>query len=151
MDAGRMVHIAKQWKTVPPQIRCEIKGSNLNSTIIPATVNVSVSNANCNITHLEHVQVKVNLRFDRRGDLGLELKAPSGTSSPLTRRRKIDNLTGFKNLTNWNITTLFNWGENPVGEWKLIIKNLYYYNTREALVLGNFKNIINDDISFESN
>ncbi|XP_028514725.1 proprotein convertase subtilisin/kexin type 6, partial [Exaiptasia diaphana] len=133
MDAGRMVHIAKQWKTVPPQIRCEIKGSNLNSTIIPATVNVSVSNANCNITHLEHVQVKVNLRFDRRGDLGLELKAPSGTSSPLTRRRKIDNLTGFKNLTNWNITTLFNWGENPVGEWKLIIKNLYYYNTRGIL------------------
>ncbi|KAM7442208.1 positive regulation of smooth muscle cell-matrix adhesion [Porites harrisoni] len=29
-----------------------------------------------------------------------------------------------KRLTNWNITTLFNWGENPEGQWKLRIENL---------------------------
>lgn len=76
------------------------------------------------------MQVKVNLDFNRRGDLGLELEAPSGTSSPLTRQRKMDNLTRFTRLKDWIITTLFNWGENPIGEWKLKITNLdrrYYY------------------------
>ena len=80
--------------------------------------------ANCDIKFLEHVQVKVNLDFARRGDLYLELEAPSGTKSPLTNRRHIDNFTGFKNLTNWVIATLFHWGENPEGQWKLIIENL---------------------------
>ena len=68
--------------------------------------------------------MKVNLDFTRRGDLYLELKAPSGTTSPLTRRRRMDNLTGFKNLTDWVITTLFHWGEKPEGQWLLKIGNL---------------------------
>ena len=68
--------------------------------------------------------MKVNLDFARRGDLYLELEAPSGTKSPLTRQRRNDNLTGLKNLTNWIITTLFNWGENPEGMWKLNVGNL---------------------------
>ena len=85
---------------------------------------------NCEIKFLEHVQVEVNIDFTRRGDLLLELKAPSGTTSPLTRQRRIDNLTGYKNLTNWIITTLCNWGENPKAKWKLNIENLDpAYNT----------------------
>ena len=28
MDAGKMVHIAKDWKSVPRQKRCEIKGQD---------------------------------------------------------------------------------------------------------------------------
>jgi len=78
---------------------------------------------NCAIKFLEHVQVKVNLDFTRRGDLSLQLKAPSGTTSPLTRKRNIDNLTGYKNLTNWVITTLFNWGESPIGKWELSVRD----------------------------
>ena len=30
MDAGKMVDLAKQWKTVPPQRRCELKGQDEN-------------------------------------------------------------------------------------------------------------------------
>lgn len=78
---------------------------------------------NCAIKFLEHVQVKVDLDFTRRGDLSLQLKAPSGTISPLTRKRLIDNLTGYKNLTNWVITTLFNWGESPKGKWELSVRD----------------------------
>ena len=83
----------------------------------------STTFGNCTIKFLEHVQVKVNLEFTRRGDLSLQLKAPSGTISPLTRKRNIDNLTGYKNLTNWVITTLFNWGENPTGKWELSVRD----------------------------
>ena len=92
-----------------------------NFSKIPSEFSVTV--VNCEINFLEHVQVKVNLDFTRRGDLLLELRAPSGITSPLTRQRRIDNLTGYKNLTNWIITTLFNWGENPEGQWKLKIGN----------------------------
>ena len=68
--------------------------------------------------------MRVNLVFQRRGDLYLELIAPSGTISPLTRQRRMDNIYGYKNLTNWHITTLFSWGENPEGQWKLRIENV---------------------------
>lgn len=83
----------------------------------------SITFGNCTIKFLEHVQVKVNLDFTRRGDLSLQLKAPSGTISPLTRKRVIDNLTRYKNLTNWVITTLFNWGESPIGKWELSVRD----------------------------
>ena len=83
----------------------------------------SITFGDCSIKFLEHVQVKVNLDFTRRGDLSLQLKAPSGTISPLTRKRVIDNLTGYKNLTNWVITTLFNWGESPIGKWELSVRD----------------------------
>ncbi|CAH3018431.1 unnamed protein product, partial [Porites evermanni] len=84
----------------------------------------SVSVGSCDIKYLEHVQVKVNLDFARRGDLRLVLEAPSGTKSPLTRQRYMDNLTGYRNLTNWIITTIFNWGENPKGIWTLKVENI---------------------------
>jgi len=36
----------------------------------------------------------------------------------------IDNYSGYQNLTNWVIATLFYWGENPEGQWRLRVKNL---------------------------
>ena len=90
--------------------------------VIPSDVTETVGN--CSIKFLEHVQVRVNLVFQRRGDLYLELIAPSGTISPLTRQRRMDNIYGYRNLTNWHITTLFSWGESPEGQWKLRIENL---------------------------
>ena len=76
---------------------------------------------NCKIKFLEHVQIKINLDFSRRGDLSLQLKAPSGTTSPLTRKRRMDNYTGYRNLTDWIMATLFHWRENPRGRWELKI------------------------------
>ena len=103
--------------------------ANYNCREIPNEVYLTVDN--CHIKFLEHVQVKVNLNFSRRGDLYLELEAPSGTTSPLTRQRQFDNIIPIKNLTDWVITTLFNWGESPEGQWKLKIENLNarYQNT----------------------
>ena len=65
------------------------------------------------------MQIRVNLNFSRRGDLSLKLRAPSDTTSPMTRERRIDNFTGFRNLTDWIITSLFHWGEDPTGRWEL--------------------------------
>lgn len=30
MDAGKMVRLAQNWTSVPPQLRCEIKGDDTN-------------------------------------------------------------------------------------------------------------------------
>ena len=79
--------------------------------------------------------MRVDLDFNRRGDLYLELIAPSGTISPLTRHRRMDNIYGYRNLTNWHITTLFGWGESPEGQWKLRIENVdkKYKTTGEGI------------------
>ena len=89
---------------------------------IPGTVSVTVRN--CPIKFLEHVQIKVDLDFHYRGDLSLKLKAPSGTLSPLTKYRYFDQFEETKNLTDWVITTLFHWGESPMGTWELEISDL---------------------------
>ena len=111
-----------------------------NSRPIPGTVSIEVKS--CKIKFLEHVQIKVDLDFSRRGDLSLQLKAPSGTTSPLTRKRSIDNLTRYRNLTDWVITTLFHWGEDPTGKWELIIEDFDkripssgYYLLRKLLII----------------
>ena len=78
---------------------------------------------NCEIKFLEHVQIRVDLNFSRRGDLLLQLTSPSITTSPLTRDRFADNFQKFTNLTDWYITTLFHWGENPTGKWELKISD----------------------------
>ena len=78
----------------------------------------------CGIKFLEHVQVRIDLDFELRGYQYLEIQARSGTTSPLTRRRDMDIVYGGRNLTNWKFTTLFNWGEDPSGQWKLEIRNL---------------------------
>ena len=75
------------------------------------------------INYLEHVQVRVNLNYSRRGDLEMNLTSPSGTTSRLTHYRRKDNAPDATNLTNWTILTLHHWGENPSGVWKLTLKN----------------------------
>ncbi|PFX13058.1 furin-like isoform X2 [Stylophora pistillata] len=120
MDAGRMVSLAKNWTRVSPQERCEIKS---NDTNVPIPGSASMEVKDCPIKFLEHVQIKVNLDFLYRGDLSLQLKAPSDTTSPMTRQRKFDNLLGIKNLTDWVMTTLFHWGESPIGTWELKISD----------------------------
>lgn len=131
MDAGKMVHIAEQWKKVPDQLKCELKGSEENREI-PSTF--SVKYGGCEIKFLEHVQVKVNLDFARRGDLYLELVSPTETKSPLTGKRRHDNYSGYTNLTNWVIATLMHWGENPEGQWNLNVRNLdSSYETKGTL------------------
>lgn len=118
MDAGKMVILSIKWKKVPEQIKCEIEGSDKDIKI-PGMVSIEVKD--CAIKFLEHVQIRVNLNFSRRGDLSLQLRAPSNTTSPMTRKRFVDNLTGFRNLTDWTITSLFHWGEDPNSKWELQI------------------------------
>ncbi len=86
-------------------------------------LSLSVSEHDCGIRYLEHVQVQVDLMFPRRGYLEMSSVSPSETRSRLLYPRVIDSITSFKYFRNWTVTSLHYWGENPVGKWKIIIRN----------------------------
>ena len=73
------------------------------------------------VNFLEHVQAKVTLTANRRGDLHIYLTSPSGTKANLLAQRPMDNSrSGFQN---WPFMSVHTWGENPNGLWKLEVHN----------------------------
>lgn len=129
MDAGGMVEYAKKWRSVPQQVPCDIKlnTSNSSSLVIPSHqdlhLTLSLRKDICGIQYMEHMQAEVNLQFSRRGYIEIFSTSPEGTKSKIFYSRKMDTLTGFKNFTNWRVTSLHYWGENPIGNWKVTIRN----------------------------
>jgi len=73
------------------------------------------------VNFLEHVQAHITLTAVRRGDVQIFLTSPGGTKSNLLARRPHDlSRAGFKD---WPFLTVFSWGENPLGTWKLEVQN----------------------------
>ncbi|XP_068699747.1 neuroendocrine convertase 2-like isoform X1 [Montipora foliosa] len=123
MDVSEMVRLARDWKKVPRQKRCEITSTNISRehrTHEISLLSWPTSCASERIRFLEHVQVRVNVKVWPRGDLLLTLESPNGTKSHLTQHRPFDKFKGHsESLTNWVILTLHHWGEDPQGKWKL--------------------------------
>lgn len=57
----------------------------------------------------------------QRGDMGLELRSPSGTYSTLLTYRPLDDYNG--QYYRWPFMSVAFWGENPSGTWRLTIKS----------------------------
>jgi len=156
MDAGAMVKLAKEWKTVPEQQTCAIKGAPAQSYGIRGGVQrsfiVTVDEDHpCaeKIQFLEHLHVFVDIssRNVRRGNLMVVVESPSGTTSTLLGFRPADQVYGGFSLFNkWPMMSVHFWGENPVGNWTLTVVNrspepednaemfdwtLKFYGTRE--------------------
>ena len=102
--------------------------------LIPSTgylnLTFTADKQNCGIRFLEHVQVNMNLTFPGRGHLEMISKSPSGTKSQLLYPRFLDSFSSRKNLTNWNVTSLHYWGENPAGDWNITIRSTKKSGTR---------------------
>lgn len=56
-----------------------------------------------------------------RGDIQIELTSPSGTTSTLLPYRQKDSWPG--DYKEWPFMSVHFWGENPQGEWSLVIRN----------------------------
>jgi proprotein convertase subtilisin/kexin type 2 len=127
LDAGAMVALAKQWKTVPARYHCEA-GSDKTIREIPAdkTLFLTIETTSCagtdtEVNFLEHVQAVITVNTTRRGDLELFLRSPMGTRSMIlsTRPNDDDSRDGF---TKWPFMTTHTWAEYPRGKWTLEVR-----------------------------
>ncbi|TSN48491.1 Neuroendocrine convertase 2 [Bagarius yarrelli] len=124
LDAGAMVSLARDWKTVPERFHC-VAGSVQETHKIQsgAKLALSITTNACQgrenfVRYLEHVQAVVTVNASRRGDLVLNLTSPMGTKSILLSRRPrdSDSTVGFDK---WPFMSTHTWGEDPRGTWKL--------------------------------
>ncbi|XP_046400886.1 furin-like protease 1 isoform X2 [Ischnura elegans] len=123
MDASAMVRLARTWKTVPEQHRCEVLAPHTDRQIpAKSQVVLQLEVKECaGVSYLEHVQAKISLLSMRRGDLQIHLTSPAGTRSTLLARRPHDiSRSGFQM---WPFMSVHSWGEKPLGIWQLEIHN----------------------------
>ncbi|KAK9497184.1 hypothetical protein O3M35_004549 [Rhynocoris fuscipes] len=124
LDAGAMVALAKQWRTVPARYHCEAGSlSTIQKFSSKRPLFLKIDTTACQgtdtqVNYLEHVQAVITLNSTRRGDVELFLTSPMGTRSMILSRRVNDNdhRDGF---TKWPFMTTHTWGEYPQGTWKL--------------------------------
>lgn len=125
MDAEAMVKTALRWKTTPPQVICRTSVDNKERLIqddLYVTMNTSACAGTENaVNYLEHVQARISLKFQPRGNLRITLVSPSGTPSHLLMSRPRD--TDEDTFDKWPFMTVHFWGEKPQGTWNIIIRN----------------------------
>ncbi|XP_026666894.1 furin-like protease 1, isoforms 1/1-X/2 [Ceratina calcarata] len=133
MDAAAMVRLARRWRTVPEQHKCEVSAPHNGRAIPPKSqLTLELHVKECSgVNFLEHVQAKVTLMASRRGDLQIQLTSPQGTRSVLLAKRPHDvSKAGFNQ---WPFMSVHTWGERPHGTWKLEIHNEGRYQGRATL------------------
>lgn len=122
LDAGAMVKMAKDWKTVPERFHC-IAGSLQEPQAISSegklilTISADACDGRGNfVRYLEHVQAVITVNATRRGALNINMTSPMGTKSILLSRRSRDDdaKVGFDK---WPFMTTHTWGEDPRGTW----------------------------------
>uniref|UniRef100_A0A3Q2NQA2 Neuroendocrine convertase 2 n=1 Tax=Fundulus heteroclitus TaxID=8078 RepID=A0A3Q2NQA2_FUNHE len=124
LDAGGMVKMAKEWKTVPERFHC-VAGSiqephkfqSGNKLVLAINTEACQGKDNF-VRYLEHVQAVVTVNATRRGDININMTSPMGTKSILLSRRPRDDdsKVGFDK---WPFMTTHTWGEDPRGTWVL--------------------------------
>ncbi|CAG8471703.1 9667_t:CDS:2 [Cetraspora pellucida] len=128
LDAYRIVQNAKTHKNLGSQVYIEMPIIVLNTPIpftdsgIVSSVNVTqIDLDNANFSRLEHITVTINIDHTRRGDIEVDLISPYGTVSHLGATRRYDEYKG--GLTNWTFMSVIHWGESPIGEWFIQVRD----------------------------
>ena len=73
------------------------------------------------ISHLEHVELHVNMSHPYRGDITLRLTSPHGTISQILKARKKD---ASEDGLDFTFMTVHKWGEDPRGSWTLNVTDV---------------------------
>uniref|UniRef100_A0A8C6UH03 Neuroendocrine convertase 2 n=1 Tax=Neogobius melanostomus TaxID=47308 RepID=A0A8C6UH03_9GOBI len=96
LDAGGMVKMAKEWKTVPERFHCvagtiqENHKIQSGSKLVLAIDTEACQGKDNFVRYLEHVQAVITVNASRRGDLNINMTSPMGTKSILLSRRPRD-------------------------------------------------------------
>jgi len=116
VDASRAVDLARTWQNLSPQVSIT-QNLDVNQDIpengwLETSINIGVSFT------VEHATVRFVATHPRRGDLVIQLVSPSGTTSILAERHSDSNAN-----YDWTFGSIFNWGENSQGQWKLRVND----------------------------
>ncbi|KAF9473769.1 hypothetical protein BDN70DRAFT_885532 [Pholiota conissans] len=139
LDGYRYVKAAQDWKLVKPQAWVQTKTIQLNNgtfgtdrnysggeLIPPAgleskmTITRELLEQN-NFEKLEHINVRVWIDHPLRGAVEVEIISPHGVKSILGGARPADsNGDGYPG---WMFMSVKHWGEDPIGDWTLKVKD----------------------------
>uniref|UniRef100_A0A4W6BXA5 Furin (paired basic amino acid cleaving enzyme) a n=1 Tax=Lates calcarifer TaxID=8187 RepID=A0A4W6BXA5_LATCA len=120
LDASAIVALAKTWTSVGPQRKCVITMVS-DHLLINMSVDACIG-TDSHVTSLEHVQARLTLSYNRRGNLAIHLISPAGTRSTLLHPRPHD--YSSEGFNDWAFMTTHSWDENPTGAWTLEIENV---------------------------
>ncbi|RNA36541.1 PC3-like endoprotease variant B [Brachionus plicatilis] len=130
LDVALMIQEAQNWNYVAERMKCEVEYMgdfnlrvllNLSQLKPGSKIAIKISAQSCiTLDKLEHVVANISFEYSLRGNVKLTLISPHGTPSEILSFRKNDK--SKKGIRNFPFMTLFNWGENPRGTWKLIIE-----------------------------
>lgn len=125
MDAEAMVKSSLRWKQTPPQVICrtpiDTKERLIQEDLVVTMDTNACAGTDNAVNYLEHVQARISLKFQPRGNLRITLISPSGTPSHLLMSRPRD--TDEDTFDKWPFMTVHFWGEKPQGTWKIVIRN----------------------------
>uniref|UniRef100_A0A4W5LVW8 Furin (paired basic amino acid cleaving enzyme) b n=1 Tax=Hucho hucho TaxID=62062 RepID=A0A4W5LVW8_9TELE len=126
LDAGAMVALAQNWTSVGPQHQCVLtmlsEPRDISSRLLFSKSLDACWGKPEYVSSLEHVQARLTLSYNHRGNLAILLISPLGTRSTLLAPRPKDySSEGFKD---WAFMTTHSWDEDPRGEWTLEIENV---------------------------
>uniref|UniRef100_A0A8C9W8Z0 Furin, paired basic amino acid cleaving enzyme n=1 Tax=Scleropages formosus TaxID=113540 RepID=A0A8C9W8Z0_SCLFO len=124
LDAGAMVVLARNWTNVGPQVTCVavLSCRNIgNHLLVTKSVDACAGRSNY-VSSLEHVQARLTLSYNRRGNLAIHLISPMGTRSTLLAPRPHD--YSSEGFNDWAFMTTHSWDEDPRGDWILEIENV---------------------------
>ncbi|KAK9483628.1 peptidase S8/S53 domain-containing protein [Lipomyces starkeyi] len=126
LDAFAIVEAAKTYQKVKPQAWFDTHVAAVHKEIpfgkdgCSSYITIDQNDLhNANLERLEHVQVTVNIRHQRRGDLSVKLTSPFGVVSMLATTRRSDDSN--EGMVNWTFMSVAHWGESGVGTWTLTV------------------------------
>ncbi|KIY53508.1 hypothetical protein FISHEDRAFT_28097, partial [Fistulina hepatica ATCC 64428] len=150
IDAELFVRAALKWKLVKPQARMltesiQLDGGKMSvgnkfsggTPIGPGgvtsvmTITQDMKDRH-NLGVLEHVNVKVWIEHDRRGDVEVEITSPKGVTSVLGEKRSGDD--SKKGYPGWMFMTVKHWGEDGVGDWTIRVSDQGRKNTHGKFI-----------------
>uniref|UniRef100_A0A8C1GSC3 Furin (paired basic amino acid cleaving enzyme) b n=1 Tax=Cyprinus carpio TaxID=7962 RepID=A0A8C1GSC3_CYPCA len=127
LDASTMVALAQNWSSVGPQHKCVInmltEPRDIRNHLIFRRSLEACSGQPDFVSSLEHVQARLTLTYNHRGNLAVHLISPLGTRSTLLAPRPQDN--SAEGFNDWAFMTTHSWDEDPRGEWTLEIENVF--------------------------
>ncbi|KAK9448351.1 peptidase S8/S53 domain-containing protein [Limtongia smithiae] len=129
IDAYAIVERAKTWELVKPQTWYDSPAVVLNQKIpqgsqtgVTSFIDVDASAlAAANLARAEHVQIKVTIYHQRRGQVSVKLLSPTGVVSLLAPGRVLD--MSKEGFTDWTFTSVAHWGDAGIGRWTLTVQD----------------------------